>query len=121
MNTSKHQKSGSVFAIFSAVLAVGLSGPTSAADYVGPDVQVRYGDLAIDTEKGSIQLLKRIESAANRVCAKLDHGDVSSRSNMKNCQREVTVAAINKVNHPMLLAVCNSKKGVAPELAGVSK
>jgi UrcA family protein len=122
MNISKHQNSRySLVAIFSTVLAVGLAQPTSAGALVGPDIKVLYEDLAINTEQGSLKLLKRIEVASARVCARLDHGDLASRSNAKACSRKVTAAAIKNVNHPMLLAVYNSKLGVAPPLASLSK
>jgi UrcA family protein len=122
MNISKYQKSGyNLVAILCATLAVGLAGPTNAAEQVGPDIAVRYADLAIDTQQGATKLLKRIEGAAGRVCARLDHGTLVSRSNAEACSRKVTAAAVSKMNHPMLLAVYNSSRGVTPPLASVTK
>ena len=103
-----------------AALALGLAGPTIAVEQVGPDIAVRYADLAIDTEQGATELLKRIEGAAGRVCASLDHGTLVSRSNAEACSRKVTAAAVNRVSHPMLLAVYNSARGVSPPIAATA-
>jgi UrcA family protein len=122
MNISKYQKpAASLVAIFCATLAVGLAGPANATDLVSPDITVRYGDLAIDTEQGASKLLKRIEGAADRVCARLDHGSLVSRSNAEDCSRKVTAAAVNQVNHPMLLAVYSSARGMSPPIASLTK
>jgi len=122
MNISKYQKSGyRPVAILCAALAVGLAGPANATDLVGPDITVRYGDLAMDTEQGASTLLKRIEGAAHRVCARLDRGSLVSRNVVRACNREVTADAVNKVNHPMLLAVHKSVRGVTPPIASLTK
>lgn len=122
MNISKYQKTGyNLVAIFCAALAVGLAGPANAGEQVGPDIAVSYTDLAIETEQGASKLLKRIEGAAGRVCDRLDHGTLVSRSNAEACSRKVTAAAVTKMNHPMLLAVYNSARGVTPPLASLKK
>jgi len=122
MNISKYQKSGfRLVAIMCAALAVGLAGPVNATDLVGPDITVRYGDLALDTQQGASTLLKRIEGAAGRVCARLDRGSLVSHKVVKTCNREVTAAAVNKVNHPMLLAVHKSVRGETPTVARLTK
>ena len=122
MNISKYQKSAaSLIAIFCVALAVGLAGPANAAEQVGPDIAVRYADLAIDTEQGASKLLKRIEGAAGRVCARLDHGTLVSRGNAEACSRKVTAAAVNRMNHPMLLAVYNSASGASRQIASLTK
>jgi UrcA family protein len=122
MNISKYQKSGyRLVAIMCTALAVGLAGPANATDLVGPDITVRYGDLALDTQQGASTLLKRIEGAAGRVCARLDRGNLVSHRVVKTCNREVTAAAVNKVNHPMLLAVHKSVRGVTPPVASLTK
>lgn len=122
MNISKYQKSGFRFvAILCAAVAVGLAGTANANDLVGPDITVRYGDLAVDTQQGASALLQRIEGAAGRVCARLDRGSLVSRKVVKACNRDVTDAAVNKVNHPMLLSVYDSARGVAPPVARLTK
>jgi len=108
-------------AIFCATLAVGLSAPANATDLTGPDITLRYENLAIDSEQGASLLLKRIEVAAGRVCARLDHGSLASRRNAQACSRKLTADAVSKVSHPMLLAVYNSKGQVAPPVASLTK
>jgi UrcA family protein len=120
MNISK-KASYHLVAIFCATLTVGLSAPANATDLTGPDVAVRYENLAIDTEQGASLLLKRIEAAAGRVCARLDHGSLASRKNAQACSQKLTADAVSKVSHPMLLAVYNSAGRVAPPVASLTK
>jgi UrcA family protein len=122
MNTLNHQKSAyRLFAMICAALSMGLAAPTTAGEQVGPDIAVRYADLAIDTEPGASTLLKRIEGAAGRVCSRLDHGTLVSRSNAEACSRKVTAATVSKMNHPVLLAVYNSARGATPPVASLRK
>ena len=104
-----------------ATLALGLAAPTFADGLTGRDVTVRFGDLAIDTEQGASSLLRRIEWAARRVCAPLDHGTLSSRINAGACRREVTAAAVARVSHPMLQAVYDSAKRISPPVASLDR
>jgi UrcA family protein len=122
MKISTCQKTGySLVAIACAALSVGLAAPANAGEQVGPDIAVRYADLAIDTGPGAANLLKRIEGAADRVCSRLDHGTLVSRSNAESCSQKVTAATVNKMNQPMLLAVYKSARGVTPPLASLTK
>lgn len=107
MNTSHvHKACGGFLAI--AVAAMALAAPTVAGNLTGPDVKVAYSDLDIDTADGASQLLKRINGAASRVCASLDHGDIASRANVAQCHQKLTAAAVAKVNHPVLAAIYKS-------------
>jgi UrcA family protein len=122
MNISKyHNFRYQLAAIFCATFIAGLSLPANSTDLVGPDVTLRYENLAIETEQGAAQLLKRIEGAAGRVCARLDHGTLASRRNVQTCSRQLIADAVSKVNHPMLLAAYNSKGRVAPPVASVAR
>jgi UrcA family protein len=122
MKISKHQNTGFGFgAIFCIVAIVGLAAPTRANELVGRDIAVSYHDLEIDTEQGASQLLKRIELAANRICAPLDERRLTARANAMRCQQEVTAYAVARVNHPMLLAVYESAHGVPQPVAGIVK
>jgi UrcA family protein len=102
-----------------ATLMMALTAPLHAGEVLGPDIAVRYGDLAIDTEQGAAKLLRRIGSAAQRVCASLDHGTLASRANAKACRQDLTAAAVRQVNHPVLQAVYDSAKGVRPPVASL--
>jgi UrcA family protein len=122
MNTSKYQKSRrDLAAVVCAAFIAALSAPASATDLVGPDVTVQYGNVSIETERGASQLLKRIEAAASRVCAPLNHGDLVSRANAQACSQKLTAAAIARVNHPMLLAAYQSTGQVSPDVANLTK
>ena len=113
MNTSK--------SMILATLTLGLAAPTFADGPVGRDITVSFGDLAIDTEQGAASLLRRIEWAAQRVCAPLDHGTLSSQVNAGACRRDVTAAAVARVSHPMLQAVYDSDRGTSPPVASLGR
>jgi UrcA family protein len=119
MKTSTRQNSLSSLAIACATLMTALTPPLHAGEIVGPDITVRYADLAIESEQGASRLLQRIEWAAQRVCARLDHGTLASRTNAKACRQTVAAAAVQKVNHPMLQAVYDSAKGARPPVASL--
>jgi UrcA family protein len=122
MNISKHQNSRrQLAAMICATFIAGLSAPANSTDLVGPDITVRYENPAIETEQGATQLLKRIEAAAGRVCARLDHGTLASRKNVQTCSRKLTADAVSKVNHPMLLAAYESNGRVTPPVASLTK
>jgi UrcA family protein len=121
MNISKRQNCFSSLAIACATLMISLTAPSHAGEMLGPDITVRYADLAIDTEPGASKLLRRIEWAAQRVCARLDHGTLASRANAKACRQELAAAAVQKVNHPMLQAVYDSARGARPAVASLGR
>jgi UrcA family protein len=117
--STQPKRGGTLRAIVFTALAMGLAAATNAADLVGPDITVSYEDLA--TEQSATKLLRRIESAARRVCAPLDHGTLASRVNAQSCSQGVTAAAVSKVNHPMLQAAYNLAKGVRPPVASLGR
>ena len=120
MNTLKERNSrGGLLVIAAAALVLGT--PTFAASLAGADVNVGYSDLDIDTVDGATQLLDRIKSAADRVCAPLDHGDIASRANRSKCHMKLTAAAVSRVDHPVLAAVYKSAYPNAPSFAAVTK
>jgi UrcA family protein len=104
-----------------AALVLGLAAPLHAGEAAGPDVTVQYGDLAIDTEPGARKLLRRIEWAARRVCAPLNHGNLASRANEMRCRSELTTAAVDKVNHPRLQAAFDQARGVSTPVASLGR
>lgn len=122
MKISKQQKrGGNLLAIAFTALAMGLAAATNAGDLVGPDITVRYGDIAIETAQGATKALRRIDRAAQRVCAPIDHGTLDSRANAKACRQAVTAAAVSKVNHPMLQAAYDLANGVRPPVASLGR
>lgn len=121
MNISTRQNCFSSLAIACATLMISLIPPLHAGEIVGPDITVRYADLAVDSEQGASKLLQRIEWAAQRVCARLDHGTLASRANAKSCRQTLTAAAVQKVNHPMLQAMYDSARGARPAVASLGR
>jgi UrcA family protein len=121
MNTSTQTMTGyRLIAVLGTALAIGSAVPAHAQDLTGRDIAVRYEKHALDTERGAARLLIRIRSAARRVCEPLDHGDLVSRDNAKECTELATSAAVHKVNHPMLVAVYNSTQ-IAPSVASLAR
>jgi UrcA family protein len=121
MKTSTRHNCFNGLAIACAALMTALTPPLQAGEVVGPDITVQYADLAVDSEQGASQLLRRIEWAAQRVCARLDHGTLASRANAKACRQTVAAAAVQKVNHPMLQAVYDSARGARPAVASLGR
>ena len=119
--STRRNSGGDRLGIVFTALALGLAGAANAYSLVGPDIRVSYSDLAIETEQGATTLLQRIELAAQRVCAPLDHGSQESRANVKACREKATAAAVSKVNHPMLQAMYNLAKGVSPPVASLGR
>jgi UrcA family protein len=104
-----------------AALMLGVMAPAHASDLTGRDVTVQYGDIAIETEPGAKKLLRRIEWAAQRVCAPLNHGTLASRASEKKCRGDVTAAAVTRVNHPMVQAAFDRARGVGPSVASLGR
>jgi UrcA family protein len=121
MKTSTRQNCFNSLAIAGATVLMALTAPSQAGEVLGPDITVPYADLAIDTEPGASKLLRRIEWAAQRVCARLDHGTLASRANARACRQELAAAAVLKVNHPMLQAVYDSARGARPAVASLGR
>lgn len=90
-----------------AVLAVSLAGLAHATTTVRRNMQqqvVSYGDLNLETEADASTLLKRIESAARKVCG-LDRVTVlplAMQYELQVCANEATARAVNDVNAPLL-------------------
>jgi len=90
-----------------AVLAVSLAGMAHATTTVRRNMQqqvVSYGDLNLETEADASTLLKRIESAARKVCG-LDRVTVlplAMQYELQVCANEATARAVNDVNAPLL-------------------
>lgn len=104
-----------------AAFVIGVAAPAHAGDVTGRDVTVQYDDLDVGTEPGARNLLGRIEKAAVRICAPLDHGTLASLANEVKCRGEVTAAAVSKVNHPMLQAAYDRARGVRPSVASLGR
>jgi UrcA family protein len=112
---------GKLLAAVATISTLPLAGPAWASEITGRDVTVRYADLDAGTIDGATVLLRRIEGAAGRVCAPLDHGDLASGSKRESCEQKLTRAAVTRVNSPALAAVYRSGHREAPRVIAQAK
>jgi UrcA family protein len=70
-----------------------------------PAVTVRYADLNLSTEQGSLVLYGRIVAAARQVCEIDDIRDLRALHLAKACREEAIARAVRDVNSPMLASV----------------
>jgi UrcA family protein len=111
----------SLIAAVAAMASLPLAAPALASNITGRDVAVRYADLDVDTVDGATRLLQRIEAAADRVCAPLDHGDLASRRNRSACERKLTSDAVSRVDSPALASVYQSARRDASRVIAQAK
>ena len=96
-------------AIFGAV-ASGFSVASVATDSIeAPHVVVKYGDLDVSNPQGAAALYRRIHSAAERVCPRLESHDLASAARSNACIHKAITDAVTAVNQPALVAEYNAK------------
>src|SRR5688572_32649626 len=89
-----------------SVLALGCAAlPALANDIDAPQRAVRFSDLDVAQTRGASVLYRRISSAAEKVCSRLDRRDLSSQIRFKACVARAIENAVVQVDKPMLLAV----------------
>ena len=111
----------SLIAAVSAISSLPLAAPAFASDITGRDVAVQYADLDVETVDGATRLLQRIEAAAGRVCAPLDHGDLASRRSRDACEHKLTSNAVSQVDSPALASVYQSARRDASRVIAQAK
>jgi UrcA family protein len=111
----------SLITVVAALASLPLAAPVLASDITGRDVAVKYADLDVDTVDGATRLLQRIEAAADRVCAPLDHGDLASRRSRDACERKLTSNAVARVDSPALASVYQSARRDASRVIAQAK
>jgi UrcA family protein len=82
--------------------------PAARAGTVGgaaPTVTVRYDDLKLGTEQGSLALYARIERAARQVCAVEDIRDLRAVAAAQDCRAQAIAQAVHDVHSPALAAL----------------
>jgi UrcA family protein len=82
----------------------------SAADRLGPDVVVRYGDLNLSTTTGAETLYARIQRAAAQVCRPSDSLQLTLHTGYLRCQNELVARTVASVRSPQLAAVYESHR-----------
>ncbi len=88
------------------LMALGAAvAPVSAADLLGSDVVVRYGDLDLGTRTGAETLYARIRLAAAQVCRKSDSLELTQQMASLRCQNLLVARSVASVRSPQLAAV----------------
>jgi UrcA family protein len=96
-------------------LALGLATVSSAGEAsTPPQVTVKFGDLDISTSQGTAILYRRIEGAAENVCARMYVSDAAYQWAKYTCLPKVIGEAVSKVDRPALSALFASHYGVSP-------
>jgi len=107
LNVAARLRTASAFALLAACLAVGATGAahaaTDAAD--APALTVRYADLNLDTQQGSLALYGRIVAAAQQVCAAEDIRDLHAVAAARLCREQAIARAVRDVHSPMLASL----------------
>lgn len=91
--------------VLAASAAIGAVGSAHAATADVPAVTVRYADLNLSTEQGSLALYARIVAAAHQVCVADDIRDLRAFNAAQACREEAIARAVRDVNSPMLASV----------------
>jgi UrcA family protein len=99
--------------ILTSTLAVGAqialaSEPTDASLR---HVKVLYSDLNLNSIDGAATLYRRLQSAAESVCAEHGTRDVKIVFRVKTCQSAAMSAAVADINQPTLTAYYRAKHG----------
>lgn len=91
--------------VLAAGAAIGAVSSAHANTADVPALTVRYADLNISTEQGSLVLYGRIVAAAHQVCPVEDIRDLQAFRAMKACREAAIARAVRDVNSPMLASV----------------
>jgi UrcA family protein len=94
------------------LIVLGATTQVSAADLLGPDVAVRYGDLNLSTTTGAETLYARIQRAAAQVCRPSDSAQLTMHAGYLRCQNELVARTVANVRSPQLAAVYESHRSV---------
>ena len=105
LNLGGRLRTAVAFAALAACTAIGAVGSAHAASADVPALKVRYSDLNLSTEQGSLALYGRIVAAAHQVCVADDIRDLQAEAAVKACREHAIAQAVRDVNSPMLASV----------------
>ena len=99
--------------ILTSVLAAGAqiavaAEPTEAS---ARHVKVVFSDLNLTSIDGATTLYRRLQSAAESVCAEHGTRDVKSIFRVKSCESAAMSAAVADINQPTLTSYYRAKQG----------
>jgi UrcA family protein len=99
-------RTATAFALIAACVAVSAAGSGRAAALAdAPTIKVRYADLNLATEQGSLALYDRIVAAAQQVCVPEDIRDLRAVAAARSCRAQAIALAVRDVHSPMLASV----------------
>jgi UrcA family protein len=99
-------RTATAFALIAACVAVSAAGSARAAAVSDvPTVKVRYADLNLATEQGSLALYDRIVAAAQQVCAPEDIRNLQAVATARSCRQQAIALAVRDVHSPRLASV----------------
>ena len=99
---------GGIAASLLCVLSLTAAAPAPADDDYTPQVIVRFSDLDPSNPHDALTLYRRIHTAADQVCWRLDDNDLSSKLRMQTCIQRAMGDAIIKIDRPALIAIYNA-------------
>ncbi len=105
LNLGARLRAAVALTALAACTAIGAVGDAHAASADSPALKVRYSDLNLSTEQGSLALYGRIVAAARQVCAVDDIRDLQAVVAARTCRARAIAQAVRDVNSPMLASV----------------
>ena len=105
LNLGGRLRTAAAFTVLAACTAIGAVGSAHAATADVPALKVRYSDLNLSSEQGSLALYGRIVAAAHQVCAVDDIRDLKAVAGLQSCREQAIARAVRDVNSPMLASV----------------
>ncbi len=105
LNLGGRLRTAVTLTVLAACTAIGAVGSAHAASADSPALKVRYSDLNLSTEQGSLALYGRIVAAAQQVCAVDDVRDLRAVAAANACREQAIAQAVHDVNSPMLASV----------------
>ena len=106
----------STITALSAAMAVGFAAcgqSASAQDTETPSAKVYYADLNLSTEAGAQVMLRRIRSAAEKVCGIQNDDPLDRFYEWAPCVKSTTKRAVAEFGNPIVTALNSGKHGVA--------
>ena len=105
LNRGGRLRTAMTFTVLAACAAIGAVGSAHAANANPPALKVRYSDLNLSTEQGSLALYGRIVRAAHQVCTVENIRDLKAVAAARACSEQAIAQAVRDVNSPMLASV----------------
>lgn len=105
LNAGRRLRAAMALTVLAACTAIGAVGSARADNAEPPALKVRYSDLNLSTEQGSLALYGRIVEAAHQVCRIDNIRDLRTVAAAKACREQAVAQAVRDVNSPMLASV----------------